>query len=277
MRRVLIAAAIALIATPAPAEDGSEDWDFGVDDRRNLAIAAVTFENFGIAVRCLDGVFGVVLSGLPSGPNLREIAYRMGNDPEITTEWVGYRNGQTAFAVWPARRAEELARGGRLSLGVRDGERVRRIAVDLPPSPSAVAQVFEACDRTPPSADPENPVDGESFAGLRWQRQPDISYPSRTISDGGLAAIVCRSTDTGSLRGCRVESEFPDGGGFGRAATLGTHRTARLEQTDGTRTGMDGRRVAFVVRYNLSREAPLLLPPSRIPRNDPVPTQGTDE
>jgi hypothetical protein len=277
MRRVLIAAATALIAAPALGQDSSEDWDFGVDDRRNLAIAAVTFENFGVAVRCLDGVFGVVLSGLPSGPNLRNIAYRMGDDPEISTEWVGYRNGQTAFAVWPASRAEELARGGRLSLGVRDGDRVRRIAVDLPASSSAVSRVFEACDRTPPSSDPQNAVDGESFAGLRWLSQPDISFPSQTSSEGGLAAIACRSTDTGSLRGCRVESEFPEGGGFGRAATLGTHRSARLQQADGSRTGMDGRRVAFVVRYSLSSEVPLLTPPSRIPRTEPAPARDAGD
>jgi hypothetical protein len=277
MRRVLIAVLAASFVAPAAAQEPAEDWDFGVDDRRNLTIAAVSFETFGVAVRCLDGVFGVVLSGLPAGPNLRSIAYRMGDGPEISTEWVGLRNGQTAFAVWPAHRAEELAGGGRLSLGVRDGERVRRIAVDLPPSPSAVTRVFQACDRTPPSLQPVRVADGESFSGLRWRRQPQVSYPSQTLSEGGLAAIACRSTETGSLRGCSIESEFPEGGGFGRAATLATHRTARLEQSDGTQTGMEGRRVSFVVRYNLLSEAETLSPPSRLPRNDTPASESSSE
>lgn len=276
MRRVLIAVLAAFCVAPASAQDASEDWDFGADERRNLTIAAVSFESFGVAVRCLDGVFAVVLSGLPAGPDLRTIAYRMADGPEISTEWVGYRNGETAFAVWPAYRAEELARGGRLSLGVRDGDRVRRIAVDLPPSPSAVMRVFQACDRTPPSLETVPVTDGESFSGLRWQRQPQVNFPGQTLSDGGLAAIACRSTDNGSLRGCRIESEFPEGGGFGRAATYGAHRTGRLEQIDGSRTGMEGRRISFVVRYNLIGEAEALAPPSRLPRNEPASEDPAD-
>jgi hypothetical protein len=270
MKRALIALTMALVANPAVAQDPADDWDFGEDPGRNLTIAAVTFDNFGVAVRCLDGVFSVVMSGLPAGPNLRTIAYRMGDHPEMETQWVGQENGGAVFAVWPAMRAEELARGGRLSLGVRDGERTRRMTVDLPPSPSAVPRVFEACDRELPSVDPQGPVDGESFAGLTWADRPEINFPFRTSSEGGLAAIVCRSTELGSLRDCRVESEFPEGGGFGRAATLGTHRTARLQRSDGSRDGMEGRRIAFVVRYNISEEP---YPPSssRIPRSDTAP------
>jgi hypothetical protein len=268
MNRVLIALVAASLASPAWAQASPDDWDFGVDESRKLTIAAVTFDNFGVAVRCLDGVFSVVMSGLPAGPNLRTITYRMGDFPEMETQWVGQENGAAVFAVWPAMRAEELARGGRLSLGLRDGDRTRRIEVDLPASPAAVDRVFGACDRASPSTDPAGPVDGEDFAGLQWAERPQIEYPARTSSAGGLAAITCRSTETGSLRACRIESEFPEGGGFGRAATLGTHRTARLQQTDGSRTGMNGRRISFVVRYNLSDDIGLPLAPTRIQRRD---------
>jgi hypothetical protein len=56
-----------LIAAPvaAPAQDPSEDWDFGADPARKLTIAAMTFENFGVAVRCMDENLSVVVSGLP--------------------------------------------------------------------------------------------------------------------------------------------------------------------------------------------------------------------
>ena len=53
MKRLALIGLAALIATPATAQD---DWDLGRDPERKLTIAAVTYDNFGVAVRCMDDV-----------------------------------------------------------------------------------------------------------------------------------------------------------------------------------------------------------------------------
>jgi hypothetical protein len=40
---------------------------------------------------------------------------------------------------------------------------------------------------------------------------------------------------------------------------------------------MEGRRVSFVVRYNLLSEAETLSPPSRLPRNDTPASESSSE
>lgn len=251
-----------LIAGPAAAQD---DWDLGRDPERNLTIAAVTFENFGVAVRCMDDVLSVVLSGLPPGRGVRTLRYQMGGQPEADTRWVAASDRSSAFAVWPAAMAADMARGGRLNLGVRDGDGLKRLSVDLPASPAAVGQVFQACGRelSPTSRDDE--PDGENLGGLRWVRVPTPSFPRQTSAGSGLAAITCTVATGGGLRACRIESEFPEGGGFGRAATLGAHREARVGPTPGGTIELGGQEVNFVVRYNLIDELPLPTIPSRLP------------
>jgi hypothetical protein len=248
----------------ASAQDaGAHEWDFGRDPARKLAIAAVSYENFGVAVRCLDGILSVVVSGLPEGRGVRTFRYQMGDQTETDSRWVAAGDGTTAFAVWPTRTAAGMAKGGRLSLGVRDGERMRRIAVDLPPSTGAVSQVFQACGRELTSETEANEPDRENLGGLRWRSTPEPSFPSRTVASQGLAAVRCKVDRGGRLEDCSVESEFPEGGGFGRAATLGAHRTGRVE-TDGQAGTMEGREIAFVVNYRMSSEPALPSMPSRL-------------
>jgi len=69
------------------------------------------------------------------------------------------------------------------------------------------------------------------------------------MATAGLAAITCVVRQQGRLRDCRIESEFPEGGGFGRAATMGAHRTARVAPLEGMPGDGDGRRVSFLVRF----------------------------
>lgn len=266
MNRALIAILVCATALPASAQDITPDeWDFGRDPERDLTIAAVSFENFGVAVRCLDDTLSVVVSGVPRGRGLRTFRYQRGDEVETDSRWVADDNGPNAFAVWPARTAAGLARGGRLTLGVRDGDALRRIAVDLPPSTTAVGQVFQACGRELTPATENSEPDRESLSGLRWVNAPEPSFPSRTSAGAGLAAVTCTVDGRGNLRRCRIESEFPEGGGFGRAATLGAHRTARVGLLEGETGDMEGRQVAFVVNYRLSTEPELPSFPTRLP------------
>lgn len=265
MKRFALIGLSLLIASPATAQD---DWDLGRDPERKLTIAAVTYDNFGVAVRCMDDVMSVVVSGLPPGRGIRSIRHQIGDQPEATGRWVSAGEGAVAFSVWPASTAAYLSGGGRWVLEVPDGDRLRRISVDLPASTSAIGAVFTACGRTlsPTSQDDEPSQD--SFAGLRWSSMPTPEYPDRTNAGGGLAALTCTVGARGNLRACRIESEFPDGAGFGRAAVAAAHRRGRVEPVDpGTTRTMEGLTVAYTARFNLIDDFREPLPPiaTRLP------------
>lgn len=244
---------------------GGDDWDYGENAREKLTIAAVTFETFGVAVRCRDNALSVVVSGLPVASGERKLRYQMGGDPEIESVWVSGRNSPVAFAVWPQKIASDLSRGGTLRITALEGEQVRRYQVDLPASPISIPQVMATCGHEPYSQD-DAPT-GENLAGMRWISRPEINFPSRSSVEGGLAAIQCWVRANGRLRDCDILSEFPEGAGFGRAATYGAHRTAQVAAIGDESANLENRRVNFVIRYN-SYEALLAPPPSRLSDRD---------
>lgn len=256
-----VLALVALIATPAAAQD---DWDLGRDAERKLTIAAVTYDNFGVAVRCMDGVLSLVVTGLPEGPGIRTIRHGIGDQPEMNGRWVSAGDGGAAFSVWPAATAAYLAGGGQWVFEVPDGERIRRISADIPASPTAIGEVFTACGRTLSPTSRDDEPDQEDFAGLRWVRVPTPNYPGRTEAAAGMAALTCTVTARGDPRGCRIESEFPEGAGFGRAATLAAHRDGKVGPAEPGQD-MEGRRMSWYVRYNMSDVVPLPTIPSRLP------------
>ena len=133
---------------------------------------------------------------------------------------------------------------------------------------SAIGEVFKACGRELATGENDEPS-GPSMGSLRWKHAPEPSFPSRTDSNAGIAALICAVNARGGLRACEVQSEFPEGGGFGRAATLGAHQTGRVEIPAGEAGTLEGRKISFVVRYNISDD---LMPvtPSRLP---PRPTE----
>lgn len=249
------------VASPGWAQD-ADDWDYGEDPARKLAIAAVTFDTFGVAVRCVDGSFGVVLSGLPVGTGERSLGYRIGDEAERRTTWISGRDSTSAFSFWPRSVATQLSKGGRLAISVPDGERTRRYAVDIPPSSAAVGKVFQACGRSLETPS-ETPPSGEEFSGLRWARRPEVNFPDRARYEQGVAAILCYARANGGLRDCQIESEFPEGSGFGRAATLGAHQSARVAPAV-TGESLEGRRLVFVARYKMEDAGSPPIP-SRLP------------
>lgn len=252
MRGAVVAGVLAIAGSPALAQDAGDDWDYGEDPARKLSIAAVSFENFGVAVRCMDGHLSVVLSGLPVATGTRRIRYRMGAGQESEAEWISGRDSTSAFTVWPRFVAAGMSRGGRLSLAVPAGDETRQYAVDLPSSGVSIGRVFSHCGHDLEATIADTAPSGEDLAGLVWRRTPEPSFPSRTSYDVGLAGVTCHVRDNGRLRDCRVESEFPEGSGFGRAATYGAHRTGQVALADGSTSGMDGRRISFRVRYQAS-------------------------
>lgn len=262
--QIVLLASLLLAHGPATAQQADADWDFGEDPARHAVIAAVTFENFGVAVRCVDNSLSVVLSGLPPASGERTLRYRMGDGDEIDSRWISGRDSTAAFSIWPRSVGTGLSRGGRLSLDVPDGERRLRFAVDLPPSAESVSRVFRACGHDLGSPGEQEAPGRDDLAGLIWVKSPEINFPSRASYDGGLAAINCTVRANGRLRDCTIESEFPEGSGFGRAATYGSHRTAQVGVAEGSSESMEGRKIAFVTRYS-SYDSRMSPPPTRIP------------
>lgn len=263
--RVLLAASAMGAAGSAGAQDG-DDWDYGHSAEQNASVAAVTFDTMGVAVRCMNDTLSVLLSGMPAGSGERSLKVAVGEQGEEDSLWVSARDSGTLFAVWPRALAHDLALGGRLSVAVPDGERVVRYAVELPASEAAIGRVLEACGQTlygPVNDAPE----GVNMAGLEWASPPEINFPGQSRYEGGIAAIVCTTRANGELEDCAIESEFPTGSGFGRASTLGAHRSGRVRPVAGGDSVREGRRIAFLTRFSLSN-TPSLNIPSRLRDRD---------
>jgi len=251
--KAVVSALIAALATgPVLAQDPGDDWDYGEDPSRGLAVAAVTFDSFGVAVRCMNGNFSLILSGLPEGTGERTLAVQLRDRPELEETWVSDEDSGTLFSVWPRHSAAALSLGGRLSIRVPDGDQVRRYVVDIPPSETAVTRVLHSCGHAIadlPVIDTW-PGDLES-QGMVWVRQPEVRFPSASYAFG-LAAIRCEADGSGRLINCTAESEFPVGSGFGRSAVLGAHRTGRVRAADGASPEIAGRVLSFTVRYRMA-------------------------
>ena len=266
-RATALATALLIAGGPGWAQDAGDDWDFGENREQKLSIAAVSFENFGVAVRCMDGSLSVLMAGLPEDGGRRTLSYRIGQGPEHASDWISARGATTAFAFWPRAVARDLSEGGRLTVTVPTDSGQRRITADLPPSRAAVARVFQACGRELTSAETLDAPREQNFGGLEWVREPDGSFPDRARYADGIAAVQCRVRANGHLSGCTIESEFPEGSGFGRAAVLAGHRTGKVGPADGGTADIEGRLINYTMRYGII-DGYLTPPPSRMADRD---------
>ncbi len=255
LMRALIAglsAAGIVLCTPALAQEPSDDWDYAENAAGDVAPASVTFDALGIAVRCMNGSLSTIVSGLPAGTGERRLRVQLRDRVELDEPWVSARDSGTLFSVWPRQSAAAFSRGGRLSIRAQDGDRFKRYVVELPESPSAVAKVFAACGHDLAAMDVVDVLPpGEDLSGLVWVNRPEISFPSSPDYAFGLAALTCTVEASGRLRDCLVESEFPEGSGFGRAATLGAHRTGRVRAAEGSSRDVTAMPLSFTVRYRM--------------------------
>ena len=250
--KVIVGALIAAtMAGPALAQNADDDWDYAEDPGRKLSIAAVTFDSFGVAARCMDGQFSLILSGLPAGSGERTLLVKLRDRPELEEPWVSEVRSGTLFSVWPRASAAAFSRGGPLSIRVPDGDQWRRYVVELPRSETSVARVLAACGTDIADLPVIEAVPGDvESQGLAWLRQPVPSFPDAAPAFG-LAGILCEADSAGHLVNCTAESEFPVGGGFGRSAVLAAQRTGRVRAADGSSADIAGRRLSFIVRYEV--------------------------
>ncbi len=242
---VLFMPGLASAQDPAPAPPAAveppADWDMVRDPRKKMVAAYVSLDSgISVILRCSDGVYDALVSGLPDAPSgdTRVLRLSYGDDFHAET-WNVATTRSAALSALPAPFARKLREGGRVSIVVPDGAgpgRNLRHNLDLPPSSAAVDETLTACGR--PLEDPRDarlPDAGERglSSGVNWAQPPRPSYPSPARYTGGFAMLSCMALPEGRLDACIVESEFPVDGGFGKSALRGA-RDARLSSSDGS-------------------------------------------
>ena len=252
VRHVATAALLAVLSTPslASAQDAvpatptavepPADWDMVRDPRKKMVAAYVSLDSgVSVILRCSDGVYDALVSGLPDAPRGDTRVLRLSYDDHFHAEtWNVATTRSVALSALPAPFARKLREGGKVSILVPDGAgpgRNLRHDLDLPRSSAAVDETLTACGRTlvdpRDAALPDLDENGQS-PNVTWARPPRPSYPFPGKYSGGFAMLSCMALPDGRLDDCLIESEFPSDGGFGKQALRSTG-DARLEASDG--------------------------------------------
>ena len=228
-------------APPAPAEvSPPADWDMVRDPRKKMVAAYVSLDSgVSVILRCSDGVYDALVSGLPEAPRRDTRVLRISYDDHFHAEtWNVATVRSTALSALPAPFARKLREGGKVSIVVPDGAgpgRNLRHDLELPRSSTAVDETLTACNRplvdARDSALPDLDEYGQS-PSVTWARPPRPAYPFPAKYTAGFAMLSCMALPDGRLDACLVESEFPVDGGFGKQALKSTD-DARLQSSDG--------------------------------------------
>ena len=276
MRKLVrfLAASLALAAaTPALAQEAepqSEDWALVSLPERKAIAATIDFTSgLAVAARCVDGVYDVLITGLPEAPGRtmsRELGIQAGDqsEPHMSVWTVGTQRG-TAFSRIPVLVARDLAEGGKLQIIVPStsgGPRTRYV-MDLDPSSTAIEQTLTACGRT--MVDPRQTRAGEIYGNgqdglpdvVRWQTMPRPEFPA-PVNDRspleGYVVLSCVAAADGRLSECQTESEQPAGYNLGRAVQRSLPR-AKLKLSDqASAEGLElaGRMIIFSVNFKMA-------------------------
>lgn len=251
VRHVTTAALLSVLSMPglAWAQDSApsapaavadpDDWGMVRDPRKKMVAAYISLDSgVSVILRCSDGVYDALVSGLPEAKGETRVL-RLSYDDHFHSEtWNVATTRTVAMSALPAPFARKLREGGTVSIMVPDGAgpgRNLRHNLLLPRSATAVDETLTACGR--PLTDPRDAAlpdleeDGQS-SGVTWAQSPRPAYPFPAKYTGGFAVLSCLALPDGRLDECLVESEFPADGGFGAAALRST-RAARLKSSDG--------------------------------------------
>lgn len=258
MRPSLLPVVVVLTgATAALAQDATDDWAVIRQPERAITFAYVEMTSgLTLGFRCVDGVFGAVVAGLPPARRrdvTRPLMLRIRDRAERETRWSVTTDRTVAVADFPASLARSLREGGAVSIMIPGGGgegRNLRHNLTLPASTAAVDETLTACGK--PLVDardellPDIAEDGLP-KGVNWEQAPRPRYPATTFN-AGFAVLTCVVQPAGSLDQCEVESEFPLEGGFGRAA-LRAMPDARVTSPGETVGQYAPRMIGFRVNY----------------------------
>lgn len=258
--RYLAVAALLASATAALAQDATDDWEIIRSPERKTVVAFIpTSTGLTIGFRCIDGVYGAIIGGLPEAPRgARTRILRIGvnsHEPGLST-WSVTTDRTAAVADYPARMARRLREGGAVSVvvpgGGGEGRNLRHELV-LPASSAAIDETLTACGR--PLVDPRDALLPEITErglpdGMTWARAPRPSYPTNNYA-AGFAVVTCVVQPTGRLEHCEIESEFPENAGFGRSA-LRAARDAQVTSPGETSGQYAPRMIGFRVTFTMN-------------------------
>ncbi|MFC5345640.1 hypothetical protein ACETK8_03825 [Brevundimonas staleyi] len=256
--RVLASIALLAVAGSALAQDVTEDdWEVIRQPERKTVFAYIpTSTGLTIGFRCMDGVYGAVIGGLPEAPRnarIRTLRIGIGDKEPHDSRWSVTTDRTVAIADYPASLARSLRDGGEVSIlipgGGGEGRNLRHDLV-LPASSAAIDQTLTACNR--PTEDPRDALLPEITEnglpdGVTWARAPRPSYPSTNYAEG-YAVVTCVVQPNGALAQCQIESEHPDDGRFGRNALRATN-DARINSPGETPGQYAPRMIGFRVNY----------------------------
>lgn len=270
--RFIVAAAALAAGAPALAQETtpqSEDWTLTSVPERKAVMATIDFTSgLAVAARCVDGVYDVLITGLPEAPRRdtsRELGIQAGDQEEpYTSVWTVGTQRNTAFSRLPAVVARDMAKGGKLQVIVPStsgGPRTRYV-MDLNPSSTAIEQTLTACGR--PMVDPREArakeIDGNGQDGLpdtvQWQTMPRPVFPESVNGRSpleGYVVLSCVLTDSGQMTECQTESEQPAGYNLWRSVERSLPR-ARLKLSDQAAAAglsLAGRMVRFSVNFKM--------------------------
>ncbi|WP_428150882.1 hypothetical protein [Brevundimonas sp.] len=241
----------------ALAQDVTDDWEV-IRQPENKSVFAFVPTTTGLTIgfRCVDGVYGAIIGGLPEASRntrIRTLTITVGDDEPDDSRWSVTTDRTVALADYPARLARELREGGPVSIvipgGGGEGRNLRHNLV-LPASSTAIDETLTACGRL--LEDPRDallPEITESGLpdGVTWARAPRPTYPRNNYAEG-YAVVTCVVQPDGGVHQCEVESEFPTDGGFGRNALRATD-DARIVSPGEASGQYAPRMIGFRVNY----------------------------
>lgn len=221
----LLAALVASAASPATAQDTAaisagapDDWEFAADPGGRSHLATIGFSGgLAIDVTCYDGhTLTIVFQGLPSETDDAHMATASRPDGRSAQGVVTPRGADRLQAQAGARFARTLRGGGAFSLQVEPPfGSPKRLTVDLPAQHANLDRVIQACGLNldePRDALPE-------LTDLRARPSVNVGPPRRPRGPGASwvrVEVGCVVTSAARLTDCRIESEHPQGTGYGR-------------------------------------------------------------
>lgn len=255
MRAIVFAILAMALASPVIAQDSDEDWDLKEDPQQQLTMATLNFGSNQLALRCRAGALDFLLTGVPpTDAATRTVRVSAGPIHTEHQVWLAWPGQPIISSGEPGRLARQLRAGGELDVrleATETGERPHRYRLPVPTSTMSVDRVLTAC--SVPLADDWDLLPRTEPGLIVWASSPRPDYPPLAMDRGmesGEARLVCLVAAGGALDQCRILSEFPAGGGFGRSAQRSAER-ARLGLPE-DETTVIGNVVSFTVRFRAS-------------------------
>lgn len=238
-------------ASPALAQDATEDWDLAVDPARELTLASLDFGDNALALRCQAGVLDFLVTGTPvSTASVRTVRVTAGGIAGERQAWQTQPGLPVLSASEPDRLARQLRAGGDLDVRIEPasaGERPLRFRLTLPPSAASLDRVLSACGA---SLTDEWDLRPRAAGSVTWAQQVLPEYPEEGAARNiGLASVrlACIVPANGRLNECRVLYEAPEGLGFGRNALVAA-RNSSVALPDGDLSDV-GKVILFNMRF----------------------------